>query len=162
MRKLLILVALASCAPAVSNAPAPPAPAATTTANASPAPARTIESGPPPPVARKEPKVDTVHGHSRTDDYFWLRSKDTPDVLAYLAAENAYADAVSKPTEGFQDALYKERPELVILIRILSDPINAYAAEFQPAIVDTINGRKINTLDDAAKAFAEPARTYAI
>ena len=29
-------------------------------------------------------------------------------MLAYLEAENAYATAVTKPTEGFQDALYKE------------------------------------------------------
>jgi len=65
-------------------------------------------------------------------------------------------------THFLQDALYKDRPELVILSRILSDPVNAYAAEFQQAMVDTINGHKINSLDDVAKAFAEPAKTYVI
>jgi oligopeptidase B len=61
-----------------------------------------------PPVARKVPKVDTVHGDRRQDDYFWLRDKANPEVAAYLEAENAYTDAVLKPTEAFQDALYKE------------------------------------------------------
>src|SRR5438046_224150 len=53
-----------------------------------------------PPVARKVPKIDTIHGDLRQDDYAWLRQKDDPDVLAYLEAENAYTDAVTKPTEG--------------------------------------------------------------
>jgi oligopeptidase B len=59
-------------------------------------------------VARKSPKVDVVHGDRRVDDYFWLREKSNPDVAAYLQAENAYTDAVMKPTEGFQEALYRE------------------------------------------------------
>jgi oligopeptidase B len=61
-----------------------------------------------PPVAKKVPKVDVVHGDRRQDDYFWLRDKANPEVAAYLEAENAYTDAVLKPTEAFQDALYKE------------------------------------------------------
>jgi oligopeptidase B len=63
---------------------------------------------PSPPEARKEPKVDVVHGERREDDYFWLREKSNPEVAAYLEAENAYADAVLRPTEAFQGALYKE------------------------------------------------------
>ena len=61
-----------------------------------------------PPAAKKVPKVDTVHGQARTDDYFWIREKANPEVAAYLQAENAYTDAVMKPTEGLQSALYKE------------------------------------------------------
>jgi oligopeptidase B len=63
---------------------------------------------PRPPVARSIPKVDIVHGDRRVDDYFWLRDKDDPEVAAYLEAENAYADAVLKPTTRFQAALYRE------------------------------------------------------
>ena len=62
----------------------------------------------PPPVAEKRPKTITVHGDSRVDDYFWLREKANPTVTAYLQAEDAYADAVMKPTAAFQDELYKE------------------------------------------------------
>jgi oligopeptidase B len=71
---------------------------------------------PQPPVARKVPKVDVVHGDTRQDDYAWLREKDAPDVTAYLQAENAYTDALMKPTEDFQAALYKE-----MLARIKED-----------------------------------------
>jgi len=63
---------------------------------------------PNPPAAKKLPKVDLVHGERREDDYFWMREKSNPDVAAYLEAENAYADAVMKPTEAFQGALYDE------------------------------------------------------
>jgi oligopeptidase B len=63
---------------------------------------------PTPPVAKKLPKVDVIHGDRRHDDYAWLRQKDDPEVLAHLRAENAYADAVLKPTETFREALYTE------------------------------------------------------
>jgi oligopeptidase B len=59
-------------------------------------------------VAKRVPKLDVVHGEKRQDDYFWLRQKDHPDVLTHLQAENAYTDAVMKPTEAFGEALYRE------------------------------------------------------
>jgi oligopeptidase B len=69
-----------------------------------------------PPVAKKIPKIDTIHGDLRQDDYFWLRQKDDPEVLAYLTAENAYADLITKPTEGLRTKLYDE-----MLARIKED-----------------------------------------
>ena len=71
---------------------------------------------PEPPVAKKVPKIDVIHGDVREDDYFWLREKDSPDTLAYLTAENAYAEALTSPTAAFQDALYRE-----MLARIKED-----------------------------------------
>ncbi len=71
---------------------------------------------PVPPVAPRKPKVDVLHGDRRQDDYFWLRQKDDPEVLAYLRAENAYTEALTKPAEGFQAALYTE-----MLARIKED-----------------------------------------
>ena len=61
-----------------------------------------------PPIARKVPKSDVVHGETRVDDYFWLRDKPNPDVADYLNAENAWADEVMKGTEELQERLYKE------------------------------------------------------
>jgi len=61
-----------------------------------------------PPVAKKVPHKIEWHGDARTDDYFWLKDKKNPDVIKYLEAENAYTAAVLKPTEKFQEALYKE------------------------------------------------------
>jgi oligopeptidase B len=71
---------------------------------------------PMPPIAKKTHKVDTLHGDIRQDDYFWLREKDNPDVLAYLRAENAYTDEVTRPTAAFQASLYQE-----MLARIKED-----------------------------------------
>ena len=68
----------------------------------------TQTAAPSPPAATKVPKVDVVHGEPREDDYFWLREKSNPEVATYLDAENAYADAIMKPTEAFQGALYDE------------------------------------------------------
>ncbi len=54
------------------------------------------------------PKTTEVNGRRLVDNYFWLRDKKNPEVKAYLEAENAYTDAVMKPTEAFQKRLYDE------------------------------------------------------
>jgi oligopeptidase B len=63
---------------------------------------------PTPPVAKRIPKADTIHGDTRIDDYFWMREKSNPEVIAYLKAENAYTDAVMAPTKALQETLYQE------------------------------------------------------
>jgi oligopeptidase B len=63
---------------------------------------------PAPPVAKKVPKVTDINGHKLVDNYFWLRDKQNPEVKAYLEAENAYTDAVLKPTAPLQKKLYDE------------------------------------------------------
>ncbi len=49
-----------------------------------------------------------LHGDRRVDDYFWLREKTNAEVIAYLNAENAYADAVTKSLQPAQESLYQE------------------------------------------------------
>jgi oligopeptidase B len=61
-----------------------------------------------PPVAKRVPKTITIHGETRTDDYAWLREKANPETLAYLQAENAYADAMTASQEGLRKTLYDE------------------------------------------------------
>jgi oligopeptidase B len=61
-----------------------------------------------PPLARIIPRVDTVHGDIRVDDYYWLRDNKNPEVIDYLETENAYTDAVMKHTEVLQGILYEE------------------------------------------------------
>ncbi len=63
---------------------------------------------PKPPVARREPLEHVLHGDRRVDHYAWLRNKENPEVISYLEAENAYTDAILKPTEPFQEKLYQE------------------------------------------------------
>lgn len=67
--------------------------------------------GPMPPVAATQPhQITTPFGASREDPYYWLRddSRENPAVIAYLEAENAYADAVLAPVADTRAALYEE------------------------------------------------------
>jgi len=65
-------------------------------------------TSPQPPMAEKKPKITRIHGETLVDDYFWLREKANPQVLEHLKAEDAYAEALMKPTEPLQERLYKE------------------------------------------------------
>jgi len=65
-------------------------------------------SSPVPPTAKRVPNVTEVNGHKLVDNYYWLRDKASPEVKAYLESENAYTDAVMKPTEALQKQLYDE------------------------------------------------------
>jgi oligopeptidase B len=66
-----------------------------------------------PPVAPQHPTVLSKHGDKRADDYAWLRHKQDSAVLDYLQAENAYAEAVTKPLQAFEDTLYREMVERI-------------------------------------------------
>ena len=71
-----------------------------------------------PPDAEKRPHtVASPHGE-RQDEYYWLRddTRKDPQMLAYLNAENAYADAVLAPLAPLEDKLYDE-----IVARIKQD-----------------------------------------
>src|SRR5271169_3770171 len=60
------------------------------------------------PVAVREAVEHVIHGDRRVDHYAWMRNKKDPRVIAYLEAENAYADTEMKATEQFQEKLYQE------------------------------------------------------
>ncbi len=53
--------------------------------------------------------------------------------------------------------LYLERPEIVVLSRILADPVNKDCDGLHPGIVDSINGKTIRSLNDVQTAFNAPA-----
>ena len=61
-----------------------------------------------PPMTEKKAKVTDIHGEKLTDNYFWLREKKNPAVIAHLEAENAYTTAMMKHTESLQEKLYNE------------------------------------------------------
>ena len=65
-------------------------------------------TAPRPPVAPRRPRILEAHGESRVDPYYWLREKENPEVLAYLAAENTYADAVMRPAAALEEKVYRE------------------------------------------------------
>src|SRR5262245_9084899 len=92
---LLALAGASACAPAAGARRTAPHPPPQTTAAASKG-AAGADAQPRPPAARKARKVIALHGDHIVDDYAWLREKDSPEVLAYLEAENAYTDAMTR------------------------------------------------------------------
>ncbi len=61
-----------------------------------------------PPVAKQEIKKTEIHGMVLEDPYFWLRNKETDDVIQYLKEENKYAEKIMEDTKEFQEKLYLE------------------------------------------------------
>jgi len=63
----------------------------------------------PPVAARRPHSVISPHG-TREDPYYWLRddARTDPAVLAYLNAENTYANAVLAPIKVLEDTLFGE------------------------------------------------------
>jgi oligopeptidase B len=66
-----------------------------------------------PPVARRAPVAFEQFGVRWTDDYAWLRDPSWPDVgdpeiLAHLAAENAWFEAVMEPRRALIEDLHGE------------------------------------------------------
>ncbi len=63
---------------------------------------------PEPPKAKLLPKKLSMHGHERTDNYYWLNDRENEDVIAYLKAENEYTEQVMAHTSQLQEELYQE------------------------------------------------------
>ena len=66
-----------------------------------------------PPTAEKIPKKLEAHGHVRIDDYYWLKERDNPKVIAYLEAENDYTEAQTAHTASLQEKLFQEFMERI-------------------------------------------------
>jgi oligopeptidase B len=77
-------------------------------AAAAAAPATAQQAAVTPPVAEVAPHRLEMHGHVRTDNYYWLRERENPEVIAYLEAENEYTAAVMAHTEALQEKLFDE------------------------------------------------------
>lgn len=63
---------------------------------------------PAAPVARREPRVEVLHGERRVDEYGWLCERDDPRVRAHLQAENAHTAAWFAPHAALRERLYAE------------------------------------------------------
>ena len=61
-----------------------------------------------PPIADKRPINLKKHGDIRVDNYFWMKERDHPDVMAYLERENEYYDKMTAHTLDFQKDLFEE------------------------------------------------------
>jgi oligopeptidase B len=61
----------------------------------------------PPEAARHRTEL-TAHGDTRVDDWYWLRDRDDPEVIAYLQAENDWTEQATAHTKPLQDKLFTE------------------------------------------------------
>ncbi len=60
------------------------------------------------PVAPRRDHLRTHHGDTVNDPYAWLKDPEDPEVLRYLRAENAYAEARTAHLEGLRKAVFGE------------------------------------------------------
>ena len=65
---------------------------------------------PDAPIAVQRPHHMEIHGDERIDPYYWMRDdeREDPEILEYLAAENAYTEAVLEPVAALKDELFAE------------------------------------------------------
>jgi oligopeptidase B len=61
-----------------------------------------------PPSPERRPVELIAHGDLRIDDWFWLRDKDDPAVIAHLTQENAYTEGQMAGTSALQAELFDE------------------------------------------------------
>ena len=61
-----------------------------------------------PPVAKTVDFAHIYHGEKHPDAYAWLKNRTDPDTLAYVEAENKYAESVMAETKELQEKLYAE------------------------------------------------------
>ena len=66
-----------------------------------------------PPVADIVPHEITAHGHTRTDNYYWLRDIENHAVIEYLEAENTFADSMLAEYAELIDTLVMEMRERI-------------------------------------------------
>src|SRR5687767_9723476 len=61
-----------------------------------------------PPVAPRKPSTRVHHGDEFVDDYEWLRDAENPETLAYLTAENAWAEQQTAHLADLRETIYNE------------------------------------------------------
>lgn len=90
--------------------------------------------------------------------------------LVFQPLSNSFYSALqNKPvtlryyySQFLEDELYLQHPEVVVISKILPDPVNSYLENFLYTIVEQVNGTRIRTLEDLAAALQKPAEFYVI
>ncbi|MEO5629085.1 MAG: S9 family peptidase [Thermomonas sp.] len=122
--------------------------------------AHTADLPTPPDVAKKPHLVKAPFGAQRNDEYYWLRddARKDPAMLAYLNAENAYADAVMSPLKPLQDTLYDE-----VVARIKQDDSSVpyrergywYYTRFETGQDYPVHARRKGSMDAAEEVLLD-------
>src|SRR6202451_4581442 len=105
-----------------------------------------------PPVAAVRPHTITSPHGARTAPYYWLRDdgRANPEMLAYLAAENAYRERCMSAGKPFENALYEE-----IVARLKQDDSSVpyrkrgywYYSRFEPGKEHPIHARRKESME---------------
>jgi len=113
-----------------------------------------------PPIAAARPHIVESPQGARTDDYYWLRddTRSNKEMLAYLHAENAYADAMLAHTKPLQETIYNE-----IVGRIKQDDASVpyrkngywYYTRYETGKEYPIHARKRESLDAAEQVLLD-------
>jgi oligopeptidase B len=60
------------------------------------------------PAAKRIPSTRVHHGDTFIDDYEWLTSKEDPDTIAFLEAQNAYTQAMTADQADLREQIFAE------------------------------------------------------
>ena len=122
-------------------------------------------AGAPPVAAVRPHRVESPHG-TREDPYYWLRddSHADPGILAHLAAENAFADAVMAPLRPLQERIYQE-----IIGRIRQDDASVpwrkrgswYYTRFEAGADYPIHARRTGSMEAPEEILLDVSRMAA-
>ncbi|MFT4262803.1 MAG: S9 family peptidase [Nocardioides sp.] len=66
------------------------------------------DAAPVAPLAPARPQTTEHHGRVRVDDYEWLRDKESPEVIAFLEANNAWTEARTEHLAGLRQDIFDE------------------------------------------------------
>jgi oligopeptidase B len=115
---------------------------------------------PEPPVAPMRPHEVASPQGTRVDEYHWLRddTRSSPEVIAYLQAENAYTDAMLAPVKPLEERIYAE-----IVGRIRQDDASVpylhrgywYYTRFEPGREYPVYARRPGSLEAAEQVMLD-------
>lgn len=125
----------------------------------------------PAPVAKAVPKELSIHGDTRIDEFYWLKERENPEVIAYLNSENDYREQVTSHTKAFREKLFEE-----IKGRIKQDDESVpykdngyyYLTRYETGKEYPIHSRKKGSLDAKEEVMldvnelAKPYKFYAV
>jgi len=61
-----------------------------------------------------------------------------------------------------RDGIYLKQPEVIVMLRVLSAPVNRYYTGYENKVVARVNGRKIKSMEDLVRAFDEHQGDYQV
>ena len=109
------------------------------------------------PPTRQEPVEDTLHGRAYSDPYRWLEDETNPDVAPWVAAQNAYTEALL--TERPEYAGIERRMAAALAIGAVTAPVERGGRTFYTRREGTENQPRLYVregLDGPERVLLDP------